>query len=158
MDKNHISRTIKRLAMQVWEQLSVDDDLMIFGLNKRGYAVASELYSVIKKVSDHSSVNLFRFNVHSNSQQNLPSTTEKFVLIVDDVIFSGESMFSALTSICHSNKPDKIEVLSLIDRGHRTYPIHAELTGMNVPTKFGEHIEVILNDEELEQVVLFKNS
>ena len=97
MDKNHISRTIKRLAMQVWEQLSEDDDLMIFGLNKRGYAVASELYSVIKKVSDHSSVNLFRFNVHSNSQQKLKFNT---TLIRHRTCCSTNAGFGAVNSLC----------------------------------------------------------
>ena len=80
------------------------------------------------------------------------------VLIVDDVIFSGKTMFNALSTICYSNEPTKIEILTLVDRGHRMYPILSELTGISVPTKFGEHIEVILDQGKLNEVVLFKNS
>lgn len=158
MDQHHIQRTIKRLAIQVWEQMGGTDELVIFGLNDRGFATANQLVNHLKTISDQD-IKLHRYDVADKGQNTpIPNCTEKAVLIVDDVIFSGKTMFSALSTVCYSNEPKKIEILALVDRGHRMYPVLCELTGMSVPTKFGEHIEVILDKGALNEVVLFKNS
>ncbi len=158
MDQNHIKRTIKRLAIQVWEQMGDAEELIVFGLNERGYATAVILTKFLEEISDQH-IHLHQFHVADNGQKSpIPNCTEKAVLIVDDVIFSGKTMFNALSTICYSNEPQLIEVLSLVDRGHRKYPVLCELTGISVPTKFGEHIEVILQNNALQEVVLFKNS
>ena len=158
MDRPRIDRTIERLAIQVWEHMGTTEELIIFGINERGFATAKALVKALEKFSEKKP-ELHQFLVADKGLQHpIPNCTEKSVLIVDDVIFSGKTMFSALSSICYSNEPGNIEVLTLVDRGHRTYPILSELTGINVPSKFGEHIEVILNNGELDQVVLFKNS
>lgn len=157
MDKGRIDRTIKRLAFQIWERLDMNSELVVIGLNDRGFATATSLVSYLEELSG-TDITLYQFHVFNTSgNKPIPNCTEKHVLIVDDVIFSGKTIFSAISTICHSNDPDKIEVVSLVDRGHRTYPILSGLTGINVPTKFGEHIEVILNANKVEQVVLFKN-
>lgn len=157
MDKGRIDRTIKRLAIQIWERLDSNQELVVIGLNERGFATATSLVSFLNELND-SEISLYQFHVHSSSKNKpLPNCTEKHVIIVDDVIFSGKTIFSAISTICHSNDPDMIEVVSLVDRGHRTYPILSTITGINVPTKFGEHIEVILNGNQVDEVVLFKN-
>jgi len=158
MDQKHIQRTIKRLAIQVWEQMGDADELVVFGLNDRGFATAKELVEYLTPISDQA-IQLHRYDVADTGQKDpIPNCTEKAVLIVDDVIFSGKTMFHALSTICYSNEPTMIEILTLVDRGHRMYPILSELTGISVPTKFGEHIEVILDQGTLNEVVLFKNS
>ena len=158
MDKNHIHRTIKRLAIQVWEELSTNTELMIFGLNERGFATAELLFDSLRDISSQDII-LHRYDIADKGQKKpIPDCTEKAVLIVDDVVFSGKTMFNALSTICYSNEPTKVEVLTLVDRGHRMYPIQCGLTGICVPTKFGEHIEVILENHQLDEVVLFKNT
>ncbi|MBO6794856.1 MAG: hypothetical protein JJ895_13170 [Balneolaceae bacterium] len=157
MDQQHIQRTIKRLAIQVWEKMGDADELVVFGLNDRGYATAVELTTYLKQNSEQK-IQLHQYDVADNGQKApIPNCTEKSVLVVDDVIFSGKTMFSALSTICYSNEPNIIEVLSLVDRGHRKYPVLCELTGISVPTKFGEHIEVIIDKSKIQEVVLFKN-
>lgn len=157
MNKDRIARTLKRLAIQVWEQFQGDKELVIVGLNERGYATAKAIHKYLITLIDKE-IELHKFDVqNTGSKKTIPNCTEKSVLIIDDVIFSGKTMFSALSTLCYSNEPENIEVLTLVDRGHRTYPVLSELTGITVPTKFGEHIEVILNNGELNQVVLFKN-
>ncbi len=158
MNKDRIARTIRRLAIQVWEQLQSDHHLVLIGLNERGFAIATEIQSHLVELTG-AEIELHKFDVQNTGPKNtLPNCTEKFVLMIDDVIFSGKTMFSALSTLCYSNEPRNLEVLTLIDRGHRTYPVLSELTGITVPTKFGEHIEVILNEGQLHQVVLFKNN
>lgn len=157
MNHDRIARTLKRLAIQVWERLEENQSLIIIGLNERGFATAQALHTRLIRFSEKN-IELFQFDVQSTGPKStLPSCTEKYVLMVDDVIFSGKTMFNAISTLCYSNEPEKIDVLTLVDRGHRTYPVLSELTGIEVPTKFGEHIEVILNNGDLEQVVLFKN-
>ena len=158
MDRSRIERTIQRLAIQVWEQMSEAEELIVIGLNERGFACAKSLVKAMEKY-EHPDLKLHQFNVKDKGQNTpIPNCTEKHVLIVDDVIFSGKTMFNALSTICFSNEPKKIEVLTLVDRGHRMYPVLSELSGIEVPTKFGEHIEVILDKGVLDQVVLFKNN
>lgn len=158
MDKNRIARTLKRLAIQVWERIQPGQELVIIGLNERGFATAKTIYVHLKNLME-TEPELFQFDVNNTGiKKTLPSCTEKHVLMIDDVIFSGKTMFNALSTLCYSNEPEQIEVLTLVDRGHRTYPVLSELTGIVVPTKFGEHIEVIITDEALHQVVLFKNN
>ena len=158
MDEGRIARTIKRLAFQVWEQLTENQELIVIGLNERGFATAKALVSHLNTLTG-TKTSLHRFDVNNTGPNTkLPNCTEKFVLIVDDVIFSGKTMFNALSTICYSSEPELIEVLTLVDRGHRTYPILSGLTGIQVPTKLGEHIEVILKSGNLRQVVLFKNT
>ncbi|MFV1883302.1 MAG: phosphoribosyltransferase family protein [Balneola sp.] len=158
MTKDHIARTLKRLAIQVWERLEENQELIIIGLNERGFATAKVIHTHLVKFSDKK-IELHPFDVLATGPKTtLPNCTEKYVLMIDDVIFSGKTMFSAISTLCYSNEPEKIDVLTLVDRGHRTYPVLSELTGIEVPTKFGEHIEVILNSSNLDQVVLFKNN
>lgn len=158
MDKSRIERTLSRLSIQIWEKMSTQQELIIFGLNERGYATAKYL-SVQLNQHLEKPATLYRFDVYeSHSAQTIPDCTDKYILIVDDVIFSGKTMFNALSAICRANDPAHIEILSLVDRGHRRYPVLSELTGISIPTKLGEHIEVILEKEgSLEQVVLFRN-
>lgn len=157
MNKDRILRTLNRLAIQVWERIEDDQELLIIGLNERGFATAKILYAYLRQLSKHV-IKIHQFDVLKTGPNNtLPNCTEKYVLMVDDVIFSGKTMFNAISTLCYSNEPKKMDILTLVDRGHRSYPILSELTGIEVPTKFGEHIEVILASDELDQVVLFKN-
>lgn len=157
MNKDRINRTLKRLAIQVWEKLSDNQELVIIGLNERGFATSKLLVTHLQGLGELKIEHHQFFVLNKDSNTTLPNCTEKYVLIVDDVIFSGKTMFDALSTICNSNDPAKIEVLTLVDRGHRTYPILSGLIGIEVPNKLGEHVEVILNLGDLEQVVLFKN-
>lgn len=156
MDNAHIRRALKRIAIQIWEKMDDCENLMVIGLNERGYAMAKTLVSHLEKLFN-SAIDIHQFTV-KQSGSAIPNCTEKKILIVDDVIFSGKTLFDALSAICFSNDPDSIEIVTLIDRGHRKYPLAPRLTGMEVPTKFGEHIEVMLHEGKLDQVILFKNN
>lgn len=158
MDRPRMQRTIRRIAIQVWERMGNDKELVIIGLNERGYATALELSKNIADLLDKD-LSVHRYEVSGNSSETpLPDCNDKFVLLVDDVIFSGKTMFDALSAICNVYEPDIIEIAVLIDRGHRKYPLLTDMSGITVPTKAGEHIEVMLKDSKLKEAVLFKNS
>ncbi|MEX0609749.1 MAG: phosphoribosyltransferase family protein [Balneolaceae bacterium] len=157
MDKARMRRTLRRMAIQVWERVKDFDQIVLIGLNERGLATANELAEHLSKLVQID-VKVVQFTVDdSNSKKNIPNCNDKFVLLVDDVIFSGKTMFDALSAVCSINEPASIEIAALLDRGHRAYPLRTDLTGIKVPTKLGEHIEVMLKEGTLEQAVLFKN-
>lgn len=159
MDKSRIQRSVHRMAIEVWEKLKGEEELVILGLNERGFAIASLLREYLNPLMNASGIDLVKYDVKNlTHNEPLPKCSEKFVLIVDDVIFSGKTMFDALSTIIGSGAPKRIEILSLLDRGHRKYPVESTITGMKIPTKVGEHIEVMLSKEKPEQVVLFKNN
>lgn len=157
MDKARMQRTLHRMAIQVWERLNEKDEVVLIGLNERGYSTAKELALYLNKLVKKE-VKVFQYVVHSSdSKKAMPDCNDKFVLLVDDVIFSGKTMFEAISALCSINEPANIEIAALLDRGHRKYPLRTDLTGIKIPTKQGEHIEVMLKNGTLEQAVLFKN-
>lgn len=160
MDRPRMVRTLRRMAIQVWERFGnehEDRELVLIGLNERGFATAQELAKNLENLLE-TPFTVHRHEVQTNPPHpNLPDCNDKFVLLIDDVIFSGKTMFSALSSVCSIFEPEAIEIAALIDRGHRKYPLRTDLCGITVPTKPGEHIEVMLKDGELNQAILFKN-
>jgi pyrimidine operon attenuation protein/uracil phosphoribosyltransferase len=159
MDRARIERSIKRMAIQTWERISKEskNELIVIGLNERGEATAHLLVEQLQKLME-TKITVHRYDVQgSASQNNLPDCNDKFVLLVDDVIFSGKTMFQALSAVCNVYEPASIEIAALLDRGHRKYPLRTDLTGLKLPTKLGEHIEVMLKDGSLNQAILFKN-
>lgn len=158
MDRPRMQRTLHRIAIQVWERMGNKKELVIIGLNERGYATALELSKIITDLLGRD-ISAHRYEVSGNrSETPLPDCNDKFVLLVDDVIFSGKTMFDALSAICNVYEPEAIEIAVLIDRGHRKYPLLTDMSGITVPTKTGEHIEVMLKDSKLKEAILFKNS
>lgn len=159
MNKARIRRSLKRMAIEVWEKLEENQELVIVGLNERGFATAEVLTEQLQGLHKQEYIQCVKYDVKNlTHNKTLPECSEKFVLIVDDVIFSGKTIFDALKAIISTGEPERIEVLTLLDRGHRKYPIESNITGLKIPTKVGEHVEVMLSKEKPEQVVLFKNS
>jgi pyrimidine operon attenuation protein/uracil phosphoribosyltransferase len=159
MDSARIRRSLHRMAIQVWERLQQEEkELVLIGLNERGFATADRMAGYLSELMQHP-ITTHRYDVQSKpGKADLPACNDKFVLLVDDVIFSGKTMFVALSAICNIYHPASIEIAALLDRGHRKYPLRTDLTGITVPTKPGEHIEVMLKNGKLNQAVLFKNS
>lgn len=156
MDKPGIQRTLKRMAIQIWERLNDKDEVVLIGLNERGLATAEEMASHLNKLVKKK-VKVHQYVVLDGLKKEIPDCDDKYVLLVDDVIFSGKTMFDALSAVCSINDPSRIEIAVLLDRGHRKYPLRTDIIGLTTPTKLGEHIEVMLKDGTLEQAVLFKN-
>ncbi|MTI86821.1 MAG: hypothetical protein FH748_02500 [Balneolaceae bacterium] len=158
MDQPRIERALKRLSIQIWERLNPEQEIVLIGLNERGYATATQISAYLAAhLGEEKPVQ--QFNVFGDSPMvKIPDCNDKAVFLIDDVIFSGKTMFRALSAICSAYEPLAIDIVTLLDRGHRRYPLLSELTGMSVPTKTGEHIEVMLKEGKLHQAVLFKNN
>ena len=81
--------------------------------------------------------------------------TEKVVVLIDDVLFTGRTVRAALDEIMDFGRPKRVQLLVLIDRGHRELPIRADFVGKNIPTSKKELVEVRLEEvDEKDEVVI----
>jgi pyrimidine operon attenuation protein / uracil phosphoribosyltransferase len=131
MQSGQLNRALKRLSMQIVEDLKGNKDVFVLGLNTRGYATAQAFTSLLEG-SLKIKINCFPLDAHNSdplsqqiSNQIGPNT---YVLLVDDVLFSGSTKI--------------LRVAVIIDRGHRRFPVQPDFVGLISPTKFKEHVEV----------------
>lgn len=154
MNKSRIERSLKRIAHQITEDNQGDRQIVIVGINERGYALAHMLKDYLSSLVD-SEVACFQLMV--SEEQGIegdPPLTDKYLLLVDDVIFSGTTMFKALNLLAHEKLPKEIHTATLIDRGHRKFPIFAQFVGMDLPTKLDEHVTVEVENLNVNKVLL----
>lgn len=159
MSKARIVRSLNRIAHEIVEQNIDDAPIYLFGINKRGYIVAEVLADILKKMPNSEiQLNQLRLNADTLAEElngiSLPK--DHYPVIVDDVIFSGNTMFSALKVISENLNSTEIHTAALIDRGHRKFPIKAEFCGKELPTKLDEHVSVEVDGENLKRVILQK--
>lgn len=156
LDNKRIERTLKRMSYQILEEAQ-DSDTRLIGLNTRGLSVANS----IKKHLEHATGKII--SVHDiQSDTDSPFTfSEKpddneTLVIIDDVIFSGNSMHKAISKIPELSEFKKVCVAVLVDRGHRTLPVLASIVGVDIPTKLNENVELRLKNNKPNQIVLLK--
>lgn len=157
MDARRIERSLKRIAHQIMEDNRDEKEPVVIGINERGYSVAGLLKKYLSKLSG-SEVECHRLQVGQSEgiDKNL-TLSKKYVLLVDDVIFSGTTMFNALKLISENCSPDEVHTATLIDRGHRQFPVFAQFVGIDLPTKLDEHVSVELKENIPSRVLLEKS-
>lgn len=159
MSGKRIRRTVKRIAHEINELNTGDSAILLFGINQRGYIFALALQTIISDLLENS-VTVRRLVVDDSEPPEIISSAaeltpaDSLVIIVDDVIFSGRTMFKALSIVISSLHPAEVHTAALIDRGHRKIPVQAEFCGMKLPTKLDEHVSVLTEKERLKEVVL----
>lgn len=158
MDSNRIRRTVKRMSYQLSE-LAQGKPILYIGLNERGKALADELASVsINHVKNQEVLGCEVGDdvAIKNVQKKIESATGVTV-IVDDVLFSGLTMFKALKQLIEPNDESEIFICALVDRGHGKFPVRATVVGEQIPTKLKEHVEVKLKKGLADKVLLLDN-
>ncbi len=162
MDENRVERSIKRIAHQVVEDVLQKHTLKVVGIRERGYLMAQRLTEALSDIIDQN-VSCFSLAVKEGNHEMAsifdPGKVDPehdFILLVDDVIFSGRTMFKALQTLTNEHLPDHLHCAVLIDRGHRQLPVEAKYVGMSIPTKLNEHVLVrVAGDGSLQDVALF---
>jgi pyrimidine operon attenuation protein/uracil phosphoribosyltransferase len=133
------------MAMQMVEDLHEDADLLLIGINKRGYFVAQMLEQALKASGlPHTSVinlDVHNSKLQSNADAELLAKAHHIIL-VDDVLFSGSTMIQAFRFVLDVSQPNSMKIAVLVDRGHRTFPIQPDYVGIVSPTKLREHVSV----------------
>lgn len=156
LDKNRINRTIKRMSYQILEEAH-NHTICLVGLNERGLSVARKIKTNLDYALG-SSVTLKQLDSHDDEEIEFTKeeARQSALFIIDDVIFRGGTMFRSIQKVKELSEFEMIFVVVLVDRGHRKYPIHAEIVGLDAPTKLNEHVELQLKDGSPNEVVLFE--
>ena len=163
LDANTIERTIRRLAYEIVEKNKDLSQVVILGIPTRGLTLGKRVVDNIKSVEgfdvpfDQLDVRGYRDDEKRVSEKVLPhiDVLQKTVILVDDVLFTGRTIRAAMDAVIDLGRPARIQVLVLVDRGHREFPISANYIGKNIPTALKENIRVrFVEDDGVDEVLL----
>lgn len=155
LDKKRIERTLKRMAYQILEEAH-DHSIQLVGINQRGMVVASKIQTYLEKASG-SKIPLTAISSKNEIPVHLSEKPDnELLVIIDDVIFSGGTVFNAMMNIGDLSEFKNIIVSVLVDRGHRKFPVLASIVGFHLPTKFNEHVSLQIEEEQPISVQLTK--
>jgi len=161
MDGDRMSRTLTRIAHEILERQNAGglDELALVGIRTRGVPIARRLAASIADISGHEvstgalDITLYRDDLmrHAIGAQPLVRKTEipfsiddKRILLVDDVLYTGRTIRAALDALIEFGRPKTIQLVVLVDRGHRELPIKADYVGKNLPTSPSQSVQVHL--------------
>lgn len=170
LQKKEMARILERLASQIIEKYDECDQLMLVGIQRRGVDIAARLGHILSERLGKTiplgslDINFYRddwTSLQSNPQvgtSTMPHDVENAVVVlVDDVLYTGRTIRAALEALMDYGRPRAVELLVLIDRGHRELPIHANYVGRQINTSSKEHINVLLEEKDgIDQVSLSK--
>jgi pyrimidine operon attenuation protein/uracil phosphoribosyltransferase len=168
MSASEIERTLVRLAHEVLEKTEDLDRLAFIGIRRRGVPVAQRLAARIKALENRDipvgvlDITLYRDDLSMVSNQPVLNATEinfpvtgMDVILMDDVLYTGRTTRAALDALFDLGRPARVQLLVLIDRGHRELPIEARFVGRAVQTTDNEIVEVRFKEiDQVEKVLL----
>ena len=170
MDADRIARTLTRIAHEIVERNRGMQDLALVGVRTRGVHLAHRLARSLREITGHDvptgalDITLYRDDLmrHTVGPQPLLRRTEisfsidnRKILLVDDVLYTGRTTRAALDALIDFGRPRSIQLIVLVDRGHRELPIKADYVGKNLPTAPEESVQVCLQEsDDREEVIL----
>ena len=170
LDKNSMSKIIKRLAHEIVENNENHKKVAIVGIRTRGDVIAKRIFKEIKQITKKEfnrgtlDVTFYRDDFSSNwgSPKVGPSditfdVNDINIVLIDDVLYTGRTIRAAIEELFSFGRPSSIQLAVLVDRGHRELPLKANYVGKNYPTANKEHIHVYVKDiDDSEEVCLIK--
>lgn len=157
LDDKGIKRTLKRIAHEIIEKNKGTEDLVFLGIKRRGVPIAQRLADNIYEIEGvripvgSVDITLYRDDVAKTQNRNDMAAAvfgvdvkDKKVILVDDVLYTGRSARAAMDAVIDAGRPKMIQLVALIDRGHREFPIRADYVGKNIPTSKEEVVSVEL--------------
>ena len=167
MSASEIERTLVRLAHEVVEKNNGCANLGLVGIQRRGVPLAERLAKLIAVIEKRPvetgvlDINLYRDDLTISGTRPTVADGEigfdvngRDIVLVDDVLYTGRTARAALDALFDHGRPKSVQLLVLIDRGHRELPIQATFTGRTVPTSRREVIEVKMNEIDGQEQVL----
>jgi len=161
MTQEDIKRTLARIAHEVIERHKFLDNIVVIGMHTRGVPLAKRLaanietFAGIKLPVGALDISPYRDDIPNHDHHTPINRTEipfsvvgKSVLVVDDVLYTGRSIRAAMDAVIDLGRPNSIQLVVLIDRGHRELPIRADYVGKNVPSGHDEEIAVRLKETD----------
>jgi pyrimidine operon attenuation protein/uracil phosphoribosyltransferase len=161
LDAARISRSLARIAHEILERNHAVDELALIGIRTRGVPLARRLAQSIREINQHDvptgalDITLYRDDLMRTPVGAQPvirkteipfSIDDKRVLLVDDVLYTGRTIRAALDALIEFGRPKAIQLIVLVDRGHRELPIKADYVGKNIPTSLTQSVQVHLTE------------
>jgi pyrimidine operon attenuation protein / uracil phosphoribosyltransferase len=159
LDADRIGRSLVRIAHEILERNRGVDDLAFVGIRTRGVPLARRLAHAIRDINKHDvptgalDITLYRDDLMRTAVGAQPvikrteipfSIDDKNILLVDDVLYTGRTIRAALDALIEFGRPRTIQLVVLVDRGHRELPIKADYVGKNIPTSPTQSVQVRL--------------
>jgi len=161
MNAHEMARTLERLAYQIIEKHGDIENLLLVGIQRRGVNLSQRLAEILEKKSQKSvamgtlDINLYRddwtslASMPAIASSKIPVPIEgKSIILVDDVLYTGRTIRAALEALSDYGRPNCIELLVLIDRGHRELPIAANYVGKQISTARSEQVNVLVKERD----------
>ena len=161
MDADRITRALTRIAHEIIERNRGVEDLALIGVRSRGVPLARRLARTLNEITGVDiptgslDITLYRDDLmrHQVGPQPLVRKTDipfsidnRTIVLVDDVLYTGRTTRAALDALIDFGRPKAIQLVVLVDRGHRELPIKADYVGKNVPTSSEESVQVRLHE------------
>jgi pyrimidine operon attenuation protein/uracil phosphoribosyltransferase len=170
MSASEVERTLIRLAHQILEKHNGVEDLALVGIRRRGVPLAERLAKIIQRIEKKPvllgtlDITLYRDDLSTLGSKPVVqkreleiSITDKSVVLVDDVLYTGRTTRAAMDALFRSGRPRRLQLCVLIDRGHRELPVEATFVGRVVQTTENQIIEVKLREvDDAEKVLLME--
>jgi pyrimidine operon attenuation protein/uracil phosphoribosyltransferase len=174
LDADALSRTLARIAHEVVERNPELDRVALVGIHTRGVPLAQRLRRLVHEFSGvEVELGTVDITFHRDdvlvragqpplrAQPIVRETAIEFsvermtIILVDDVLYTGRTIRAAIDALFDYGRPDRVQLATLVDRGHRELPIRPDYVGKNLPTARGERIQVqLLEIDEVDRIVL----
>jgi pyrimidine operon attenuation protein/uracil phosphoribosyltransferase len=161
MDADRIGRSLARIAHEILERNRGVEELALIGIRTRGVPLARRLAQLVRDINKHEiptgalDITLYRDDLMRTAVGAQPvvrrteipfSIDDKRILLVDDVLYTGRTIRAALDALIEFGRPKVIQLVVLVDRGHRELPIKADYVGKNLPTSLSQSVQVHLTE------------
>lgn len=167
MSASEIERTLVRLAHEIVEKNNGGENLGLIGIKRRGVPLATRIGTLIANIEKHPvdtgvlDISFYRDDLSTDGPRPTVTpaaigfdVTGRDIVLMDDVLYTGRTIRAALDALFDHGRPKSVQLLVLIDRGHRELPIEATFVGRSIPTSSREIIEVKLNEVDGQEQVL----
>lgn len=167
LSASEIERTLVRLAHEIIEKNNGAENLGLVGVQRRGVPLAKRLAALIHGIEKHPvdvgvlDISFYRDDLTTKDVRPVLNPGDlgfdvngRNVVLVDDVLYTGRTVRAALDALFDHGRPRRVQLLTLIDRGHRELPIEATFVGRTVQTSSREIIEVKLREVDNDEQVL----
>ncbi|MDO4973123.1 MAG: bifunctional pyr operon transcriptional regulator/uracil phosphoribosyltransferase PyrR [Eubacteriales bacterium] len=157
MDEAALNRALMRISHEITEKNRGVDGVVLVGIRRRGEPIARRIRENIARIEAAEvpcgsiDISFYRDDLSVLAEMpqvrrtELPfDVTDRNVILVDDVLFTGRTARAAIEAIFSCGRPRRIQLAVLVDRGHRELPIRADFVGKNIPTSRAELVEVRL--------------
>ncbi|HLR07867.1 MAG TPA: bifunctional pyr operon transcriptional regulator/uracil phosphoribosyltransferase PyrR [Bacillota bacterium] len=168
LDQASINRALTRIAHEILEKNKGGAQLILVGIKTRGAPLAKRLQKKIKQIENITvpigelDITFYRDDLEKSVSRDEPvlkdtninvDVTDKRVILVDDVLYTGRTVRAAMDAVTDLGRPSQIQLGVLVDRGHRELPIRADYVGKNIPTSHKENVVVQLEETDDQEMV-----